>query len=88
MKDRRMMYAIVGLAVVLGAVVLRILLIGTPGAKPAPSAPGYYTGLMKSKGSDTYATEEGKVGQPSQSASTPNTPPGGKSSDTGKTSEE
>lgn len=87
MKDRRMMYAVVGLAVVLGAVVLRILIIGTPGAKPAPSAPGYYTGLMKSKGSDTYATEDGKVGQPSPDASKPGAPAGDKSSEGGKTSE-
>jgi hypothetical protein len=88
MKDRRMMYAVVGLAVVLGAVVLRILVVGSPGQKPAPSAPGYYTGLMKSKGGrDTYATEDGKVGQPPANASQQNTPAGDKSSDGGKTTE-
>jgi hypothetical protein len=88
MKDRRMMYAVVGLAVVLGAVVLRILIVGAPGAKPAPSAPGYYTGLMKSKGGrNTFATEDGKVGQPSQSASSPSAPAGDKTLEEGKSIE-
>jgi hypothetical protein len=85
MKDRRMVYAVVGLVVVLGAVVLRILVVGSPGAKPAPSAPGYYTGLMKSKGgSNTYATEEGKVGQPPADTRNTQSPT---SSEEGKTTE-
>ncbi len=64
MKSNQRIYFLALCAVLVLAVILRFLFTSNSSARPAPSASGYYTGPMRSKSGDTFATEEGKVVAP------------------------
>ena len=53
---------ITAIVLIIGAICMRLALKDPP--KPPPSAPGYYTGPMRSKGNpNSIATEDGKIVQ-------------------------
>ena len=60
MDQSQRMRVLTGIFLVLAVVAAGVWYTNRPGVKPPPSAPGYYTGPMKSKGDPTvYGTDDG-----------------------------
>lgn len=79
MRNNRRLQVLSGLLVVVAIVaVIFIRFFGTP-QKPPPSAPGYYSGPMKSKGDPTiFGNEEGqRVAAPPGATTKPASPKDG-----------
>ena len=73
MKRPRRSQVLSGILVVVALIAAIVLYGRGKEGRPEPSAPGYYTGPMKSKGDPTvYGTDEGvKVAPPPAAAKTP-----------------
>jgi len=67
MKPDRRVFYFVALAAVVVALAVRFM-AAPPNAKPAPSAKGYYTGMMKSKSGKYYSNEDGTSVRPVEEA--------------------
>jgi len=59
MQDRQRRKLWVAAALITAAAAIR-LMYGPTGARPAPSAPGYYYGPMKAKTGSGYGYEDGR----------------------------
>ena len=60
-ESRRRLVALLGVLVLTVVLALLVRSATLPHGKPAPSAPGYNTGVMLNKAGTAYVTEDGRI---------------------------